>query len=305
MNWQFRRYQERDPAGGSTPLATREVLERGRQWVDSGSDSEVLRVRACTLRARTLQSREDATRDLEENQILDSELCEALEASRDGLSQMELALQGLQEALAAQDRGAGAQFLVALEGAAHRVGEAGRAMGAWLEAPVLRCPRCGHGGDSECEPCGLDLLIPDPARAGARKLKVAMLPLPFGAVYQAYLAAVTGEGRLEPLYESLDFLEGEMRTRRRHAEFYGRRMESEAADRLVATVDEVLAGIETMRHGANLRRTHDLNKGWDLIFGAGEQVGDRTASVLDEAGLDPPPSAPCHRGVDSVVLLGE
>lgn len=304
MNFQqpFRRFLEPDPAGGRTPVTSREVLERGRQWAESGGDSEFLLGQVAALRNLARQSLQDTVKDLEENRILDPELHEALEASRDGFFQMEQTLQALQEALEAQDRESAVGFLASFEAAARLVGEAGRAMSAWLEAPVLRCPRCGTEGVSECAECGLHLLIPDPGRPRDRSLKVAMLPLPFGPVYQAYAAVVSGSGRLEPLYDSLELLESEMRTRRRHAEFYGRLMGSEAADRLLTTVDEVLDGIHRMRQGADMRVTQELNAGWDLIFGAGEQVLERTAGVLDEAGGDP--SSASHRGSDSVFLRG-
>lgn len=290
---------------GTPPGTTRELLDQGRQWAEEGGDPAALLMGVRNLRGQAARSHEATVKDLQTNPRLHPELREPMESSRDGFAGMEAALRDLETALEREDRDGAATLLDELEAAARRVGDAGRAMKAWLEAPVPRCPRCGATGAADCPSCGLDLLIPDPDHARNPTLKSAVLPPAFGGVYLAYVAAISGEVPLEALFEALDALDAEMREKRGYAAVYGRRMESEAAERLVATVDEVLAGIERMRQVAHTRRMRDLHEGWDMIFGSGKRVVSDTAEVLDEGGRETHGLHTATRTSDSVVLGGE
>lgn len=227
-----------------------------------------------------------------------------MQSSRDGFFEMGQALLGLEEAVRAEDHHGSAALLDSLEAVARRVGDAGRAMTTWLQAPVSRCPRCGARGEPVCKTCGLDLLIPDPEHALNRNLRSAVLPPTFAGVYRAYTAAISGEGSLQTLYASLDGLEAEMQEKRGYAVAYGRYMDSVAAERLVATLEEVLAGVERMRRVTETRRMRDLNAGWELIFGSGQRVDTDTSGVLEEAGREGAEHV-VHRISDTVVLEGE
>lgn len=275
---------------GSAPTTTRELLDQGREWVDSGGEAAALLAGARALRAQAGRSRQETEKDLRTH-ALDPELREPMESSRDGFAGMEQALLGLEEALEAQDRDGAAWLLDSLEASARQVGDAGRAMKAWLEAPVARCPRCGAREGPVCEKCGLDLLVPDPQHATDRSLKSAVLPGTIAAVYRAYTAVISGETPLGSLYASLDALEAEMKEKRGHAALYARRTDSEAAERLVGTVDEVLAGAARMRQVAETRRMRDLNAGWELIFGSGQRVEPDVSGVLQEGGRQGPSEA--------------
>lgn len=286
----------------SVPGTTRELLDQGRQWAAEGGDPGGLLVGIRNIRSHAARNHEATVKDLQVNPRLDHGLREPMESSRDGFAEMERTLGELEGAVQQGDQEAAAGLIDELETAARQVGDAGRAMKAWLAAPVPRCPRCGATDSAVCATCGLDLLIPDPAHALNPTLKSAALPVTFGGVYRAYVAAISGEAPLASLYSALDALEAEMKTKRGYAAIYGRRMESEAAERLVGTVDEVLAGIERMRQVAHTGRMRDLNDGWDLIFGSGQRVEPDTAEVLEEGGRDDHGLQKVYRTTDSVVL---
>lgn len=300
----FQNAYDRNGAG-TPPSTTRELLDQGRQWAEEGGDPAALLIGVRNFRGQAARSHEATGKDLETNPRLHPELREPMESSRDGFAAMEAALGKLEEAIGSEERESAAALLDELEAAARQVGDAGRAMKAWLEAPVPRCPRCGATGTYQCEACGLDLLIPDADHARNPTLKSAVLPPAFGGVYRAYVAAISGEVPLETLFEAIDALDAEMREKRGYAAVYGRRMESEAAERLVATVDEVLAGIERMRQVAHTRRMRDLHVGWDMIFGSGKRVVSDTAEVLHEGGREVHGLQTATRTSDSVVLGGE
>lgn len=119
------------------------------------------------------------------------------------------------------------------------------------------------------------------------------------------MSAVGGEAPLRVLEAALDVLESEMREKRGHAATYGRYMDSEAAGRLVATLEEVLSGVARMRQAGHTRQMRDLHEGWAMIFGSGQRVDPDTAQVLEEGGRESHGLQTSHRTSDSVVLGGE
>lgn len=290
---------------GSIPSNTREVLECARRWVEGSHEGVNLLSGVRAVRGKAAGSRDATAADLNGNLAMDPGLRGPMERSYDGFVRMEECLAMLEELVEAGDRGSTPSVLVALEAAGKEVGAAGREMKAWLEEPVARCPRCGSRGESPCSLCGLDLLIPDAEHALNSTFKSAVLPPAFGAVYHAYLAVLGGEARLEVLFSSLDALESDMQTKRRHAEVYGRNAESEAAGKLIDTVDEVLAGVDRMRRVAHTRAMRDLNAGWDLIFGSGRRVGSDVTRVLEEGGRDTQHLHAARLTTDSVLLEGD
>lgn len=270
---------------GPTPTTMRELLEAGRRWLKQPGDAGALLAGIGHMSDKVAGNAAATEADLRANPRVDPELREALVRSEDGYRDLERLLGELRAAVQADDAAAASDLLDRIEDVTVEVQGLGRFMKAWLETPGPRCPRCGSAGPEPwCQGCSLDRLIADPAHLLDRRVRTAVLPPAFVAVHRQYTAVLEGKASLADLFAELDTLESALRVTRANADVLARRMESEPAAVLVATVDRALQGARRMRQVETTRAMRDLNEGWEQLFLVGQEMQPATAEVLADGG---------------------
>lgn len=293
---------------GPTPTNMKELLEAGRRWLQGEGDPDNLLAGVQRMEEKVSRNAAATESDLRANPRMEPELREAMVRSEEAYRELEVLMGELRIAVqegAAQDA---SDMLDRAEDVAVEIGQLGRFMREWLEAPGARCPRCGSTGPEPwCATCALDRLVPDPAFFQDRRVRTATLPPGFVAVYRQYTAVLEGKAPLADLYEALDALESSLRSVRSNADVLARRMESEPAGVLVANVDDCFAGVRRMRQVETSRSMRDLNQGWEHLFRVGQGMQPAAADVLAEGGRGESAGQVrnAHRTTDMVILEGD
>lgn len=270
---------------GPTPTTMRELLEAGRRWLADPGQAPTLLAGIDHMADKVAGNAAATEADLRINPRVDPELRDALVRSEAGYRELEGLLQELRTAVQSEDSADVAELLDRAEAVTAEIQGLGRFMREWLEAPGPRCPQCGSAGpDPWCQACALDRLIADPAHLLDRRVRSATLPPAFVSVHRQYTAVLEGKAPLADLYGALDTLESALRVTRANADVLARRMESEPAAILVATVDRAMQGIRRMRQVEETRAMRDLNQGWEQLFQVGQEMQPATAEVLAEGG---------------------
>lgn len=277
-------FQQAYGGGSGAPGTMREILSAAQAWLQGEAGPEPLLEGLDSMAGKALRNQASNEDDLLKNPRLDPELREALALSAERFGELAAGLGQLAEAIHAGDPGPVPDLLVFLEDTAVDLGQLGQAMRAWLEAPGARCPKCGsRGPEGRCPGCSLDRLVPDPVHLMDRSRRTAVLPAGFPTVYKAYTGVLEGRKTVGELFATLDAFEEAMRTTRARAELLAREGSGSAAT-LIATVDEVVQGVEQMRQVAETRAMRDLHQGWQRILSAGARLESDTADVLEEGG---------------------
>lgn len=293
---------------GPTPTNMKELLEAGRRWLQGEGDQANLLAGVQRMEEKVARNAAATEADLRANPRMEPELREAMVRSEDGYRELEVLMGELRSAVqegAAQDV---SDLLDRAEDLAVEIGQLGRFMREWLEAPGARCPRCGSTGPEPwCAACALDRLVPDPAFFQDRRVRTATLPPGFVNVYRHYTAVLEGKAPLADLYAALDALESSLRGVRTNADVLARRMDSEPAAVLVANVEDCYAGIRRMRQVETTHAMRDLNQGWEHLFRVGQGMQPAAAEVLAEGGRGESAGQVmnAHRTTDMVILEGD
>lgn len=245
-----------------TPNTIGGVIDRAQGWLLERCDSDELLSSISELLEilKTHQSGDGGSDKLSpELKSIRNDLMEGFESTQD-------ALEDMKGAVASQDHSVFKECLAELEESAAEVRSAQVRLDEWMNAPIPRCPTCGSSGDGVCEPCRAERLIPDPDFS-TLKVPKSLGPAQ-SAVLEAYLAVLSGTGRLETLSGTLDELEKTTD----QLETLGERAQ-EGDPELVARVKEVVyytrEGIDLMRRTRSSRRTADLNQGWKSVLKGG------------------------------------
>ncbi|MBI3929169.1 MAG: hypothetical protein HY319_26730 [Armatimonadetes bacterium] len=262
-----------------------------RDWLAGGSRPPLEAVESVLRKVE--QAAAETERELLEQPDVDPELRGSMEGCLDAYELLREGLQGVCRSLSSDRREEAGVTLAILEAGSEELQHHRRAVAAWLEAPLPRCPRCGSAGpDWHCPGCRLDRLVPDADAVSSSSWETATLPPDFLLVHEAYRALQLGEGPLNRLLESVLPLEARMRSaltlsQREHPE-------------IACAAQLCLEGIEDLREATETRAMKSVNQGWRQIFEAGRRLQELMPGILQAAGREVPVQEP----QDSVSIQG-
>jgi len=281
------------------PATLAQIYEEIEQWIQSPALSH-LGIRLDGLVATIREAAFALDRDLESGRPTE-EFIVLLQATREAYHDLESCLEEIQGGVAAFNLPIVAEELRYLRAATTNLRQCTEAIESWLEAPQLRCPKCGFGSemaDKLCPKCGLALLYPDlePDFQSARQF--LRLGPDYIAVYKVYIAVLAGEANLvdlqEPLLQLRAIVKGYPRLSGAGADAEQRAVFLE----LKELCQEVSTGINQMGEAFNSKETSDLNQGWLRIFEAAGRLQALLTPLLAEQGSTS--ASNTQQGLDSV-----
>jgi hypothetical protein len=256
-------------------------------WLDreSVATTEGLE-RACRQMVGTLGGAILATeQDLKSTGQTDDSLADPVERSIEAYERLKEILSEMAEAVVKSETEEVAELLSDLDEAAEFLREAQEELNAWLEEPVLRCPRCGASDQDPCSVCHLELLYPDPKGGRGAGDQSALLPSEFGVVFDAYMAVRNGERTLSELIRVLPSIEKTLGSYT--AIVNASLMEKPESSTLRNTRDtlaELKRGIQIIRGTGSTRSMTDLQDGWLLVFRNAVSLQDHRLALMEELG---------------------
>lgn len=269
------------------PATLKQIHQEIEEWIQSPSSRDGLEMRIEGLLGSIRESAAVLNQDLERGRPapdFQKLLVETVEVYQD----LETCLEEIQSGVASSRTELVAEELAYLKAATSCLRQHTEDIEAWLQAPYLRCPKCGFGTESSdvlCPECNLELLYPDlePDYQAARQF--LHLGPGYAAVYKVYLKVLAGEATLAELQQPLAELKTIVKS-------YPRLSGAGADATLRATLlqlselcREVCEGMDQMERAFSSRESSDLNQGWLRIFTAAGQLQAILQPLLAEQGM--------------------
>lgn len=243
-------------------LALKQLLREIALWCEHPHRDRELHLRLTRFLEKLRATAENARLDLHA-EPLSPDFALLLQAKLQAYREVEQTLEVCAEYLRHNEIDKVRQQKACLDLAALQLMQHTEAVENWLTTPPARCPGClaSFEEDELCPDCGLEQLRPDPQPPNLASAQVCSLvlrlPVPYGTVFAAYRAVLSGEQPLrqllEPLVELRNWLEDALLSAQPSAKEH---------------VREALVGIREMERGWKLRSVAELNQGWLKIFAA-------------------------------------
>jgi hypothetical protein len=256
-------------------------------WLEKSESASVSGlVNGCTQMSATLYSAIVATEaELKETGETDETLADPTMRCLEAYERLREVVQDMAKAARKEDRPVVKELLDELKEAADYLAEAQDDLDAWLQEPVLRCPRCGTDEADPCQVCGLELLIPDPQGGMGVREQSVVLPQEYGQVLEAYVAVRNGEMTLSELIRRLPLIEKGVS---QHLALVSATLREKSDNQTLidtkAILENIRAGVQTIRGTRETRRMTDLQDGWLQILSNAGKLQDLRLDLLDELG---------------------
>lgn len=274
---------------GSPDLTIKSVAAQVVRWLqDPNAEPAPLLASLAMMKEKVAAAEASLQHDLD-TRILENELRGWLEASLQEYQDLGYYLGQLSEGITEKNSARVQDDLLQLKGASRSLTDQQQSIERWLNAGVLRCPRCGspehQGKQILCATCDLELLYPDPS-GGTGPSRSVTLGAEYKQVNDAYLAVVKGERPLSTLKAPLEQLR---RLLERYAHLAEREKTSreglrQALDQVAASARSSLQGLGQMSDAQQTRRVSDLHQGWQVIFEEALELQEQLASLAHAAG---------------------
>lgn len=240
----------------------------------------------CASMIKTLHGAILATeQDLKKTGQTDESLADPVERTIEAYERLSEVMEDLISSVDEENRERAVELSEELDEAADYLSEAQDDLDAWVQEPILRCPRCGSNENDPCSTCGLELLVLDPQGGSKASDSSAALPQEFGRVFEAYTAVRNGEKTLGELVTVLPLVEknlgGYMTVV--NASLV-ERPESQTLLETRETLTQLRGGIQKMRNTQQTRLMTDLQDGWLQVFRNGVRLQELRLNLMEELG---------------------
>lgn len=244
------------------------LIAYSKRWLmDGGVDDKRLQVALERMQHRVEGAVMATEKDIE-NTDEHSIIRDPMERSAEAYAAAFDAIGQLLESIEPKDPANFRAGLELFEEAADVLKEATEQIDDWLSSDEPKCLRCGSAGSSEvCRDCRIQRIIPHPESITESTFKTAQLGPEYVTIFQRYVKILSGEACLSSLWSTFNPLEKRLGDLDMvYRDLVNDEDGAEAAEFLLAIVNDTREGLEQMRETARTKRMSHLVRGWNHVF---------------------------------------